>query len=44
MILEQRTYAEGELPVKIKEPPDYDGKYSEQILDPLKHVSDNLWH
>ena len=38
MILEHRAYAEGELPVKLKEPPDYDGKYTDQILDPLKHV------
>ena len=38
MLLEQRAYSEGELPAKSKEPPDYDGKYADQILDPLKHV------
>ena len=38
MLLEQRAYQEGELPAKSKEPPDYDGKYTDQILDPLKHV------
>ena len=38
MLLEQRAYQEGELPAKSKEPPDYDGKYTDQILDPLKYV------
>lgn len=38
MLLEQRAYKEGELPAKSKEPPDYDGKYTDHILDPLKHV------
>jgi hypothetical protein len=39
MLLEERAYSEGELPVKAKEPPEYDGKYTDEILDPLKHVS-----
>ena len=39
LLLEHRAYSEGELPAKSKEPPDYDGKYTDQILDPLKDVS-----
>ena len=42
LILEARAYKEGELPAKAREPPPYDGNYSEQILDPLKHVSISL--
>ena len=38
-MLEERAYSEGELPAKSREPPAYDGSYSDQILDPLKHVS-----
>ena len=40
-MLEERAYSEGELPAKSREPPSYDGSYSDQILDPLKHVS--IW-
>ena len=39
LILEDRAYSEGELPAKSREPPPYDGNYSDQILNPLKHVS-----
>ena len=39
LILEERAYSEGELPAKSREPPPYDGNYSDQILNPLKHVS-----
>ena len=40
-MLEERAYSEGELPVNFREPPSYDDSYSDQILDPLKHVS--IW-
>lgn len=44
LILEDRAYSEGELPAKSREPPPYDGNYSDQILNPLKHVSlEVLW-
>ena len=39
VMLEDRAHSSGELPVTPKEPPPYDGNYSEQILNPLKHVS-----
>ena len=26
----------------LKEPPVYDGDYTDEILDPLKHVSDHV--
>ena len=38
LILEDRATAEGELTFESREPPPYDGNYSEEILDPLKHV------
>ena len=38
LLLEERAASEGELSLMLKEPPAYDGDYSEEILDPLKHV------
>ena len=38
LMLEERAYSEGELPSKSREPPAYDGSYSDEILNPLKHV------
>ena len=39
LLLEDRANTEGELILVSKEPPAYDGNYTEEILDPLKHVS-----
>ena len=30
--------ADGELAQSVSEPPPYDGNYSEEVLNPLKHV------
>ena len=36
--MEQRAQENGELEYHIKEPPPYDGIYSDQLLDVPKHV------
>ena len=38
MLLEQRAQENGELEYHIKEPPAYDGIYSDQLLEVPKHV------
>ena len=38
MLLEQRAQENGELEYRIKEPPAYDGIYSDQLLEVPKHV------
>lgn len=40
LLLEERAIVEGELSPDYTEktPPPYDGNYSDDILDPLKHV------
>jgi len=37
-LLEQRAQENGELEYQTKEPPAYDGMYTDQILDVSKHV------
>ena len=39
LLLEERAATEGELSLMLKEPPPYDGDCTDEILDPLKHVS-----
>ena len=38
LVLEERANSEGELSPTGWEPPPYDGNYTEEVLDPLKHV------
>lgn len=38
-MLEQRAQENGELEYRVKEPPAYDGIYSDQLLEVPKHVS-----
>ena len=38
LLLEERATQEGELSLEGWTPPPYDGNYSDEILDPLKHV------
>ena len=39
MILEDRAKADGELSMVPREPPPYDGNYTEELLDPFKNVN-----
>ena len=39
LLLEQRAQENGELEYHVKEPPAYDGIYSDQLLDVPQHVS-----
>ena len=42
LLLEERATQEGELSLEGWTPPPYDGNYSDEILDPLKHV--RVWN